>query len=490
MRTLVAETRALVSEARRHFDGSPQAEAVEEISERLDAPLRVAIAGQIKGGKSTLLNAIVGAKLAPTDATECTRIVSWYEDGHTYGAEIHTKDGKSHPTTFSAEGGAIDVDLQGRRAEDVERLVVRWPSDRLQSTTLIDTPGIESINAHVSARTREFLNPGDHETPADAVVYLMRHLHGGDVDLLRAFHDNAVSEPNPINTVGVLARADEAGACRLDAMDAAARISARMYGQPAVRRLVQCVVPVAGLVAEASATLTESEFRDLQRLAELPPELLDLLLVSVGQFAADVAGVEIAAARREQLLGRLGLYGVRVSIEAVRQGEARTARELSEVLARRSGLDELRTLLDTLFLERRDALKCRSALLALHELLDHQEGSEVRQLLEGLERVLASAHELTELAMLSELRSGRVAAPEATVDELDRLLGGSGSSAFSRLHLDPEATTEEILAAAHSAVVRWQRRVELPMTTHELAVLGRAAIRSLEGLIANMERTP
>ena len=36
--------------------------------ERLDAPLRVAIAGKIKAGKSTLLNALLGEEIAPTDA--------------------------------------------------------------------------------------------------------------------------------------------------------------------------------------------------------------------------------------------------------------------------------------------------------------------------------------------------------------------------------------------------------------------------------------
>ena len=38
----------------------------------------VAIAGKVKAGKSTLLNALVGEEIAPTDAGECTRVVTWY----------------------------------------------------------------------------------------------------------------------------------------------------------------------------------------------------------------------------------------------------------------------------------------------------------------------------------------------------------------------------------------------------------------------------
>ena len=45
---------------------------LDELTQRMTGPLRVAVAGKIKAGKSTLLNALVGEELAPTDAGECT----------------------------------------------------------------------------------------------------------------------------------------------------------------------------------------------------------------------------------------------------------------------------------------------------------------------------------------------------------------------------------------------------------------------------------
>ena len=61
--------------------------------DRLDEPLRVAIAGKVKAGKSTLLNALVGELIAPTDAGECTRVVTWYLDGHSPKILMDPKSG-------------------------------------------------------------------------------------------------------------------------------------------------------------------------------------------------------------------------------------------------------------------------------------------------------------------------------------------------------------------------------------------------------------
>ena len=81
---LPSQVRAIVGLARAAAAGTDQAPAVDAIERRLDEPLRVAIAGRVKAGKSTLLNALVGERLAATDAGECTRIVTWYRHGLGY----------------------------------------------------------------------------------------------------------------------------------------------------------------------------------------------------------------------------------------------------------------------------------------------------------------------------------------------------------------------------------------------------------------------
>ena len=188
--------------------------AVDAAAERLHGPLRVAIAGKIKAGKSTLLNALVGERLAPTDAGECTRIVTWYRDGATYRVNFH-RDTETGQVPFRRDDGALEIDLQGRDPASIDSLEVEWPSSALTELTFIDTPGIDSINTDISARTERFLTPDDAAPrAADAVVYLMRHVHQSDVRFLEAFHDEVAAQASAINAIGVLSRADEIGVGR------------------------------------------------------------------------------------------------------------------------------------------------------------------------------------------------------------------------------------------------------------------------------------
>ena len=54
--------------------------------------------------------------------------------------------------------------------------------------TLIDTPGLASLST-ASSRTLGFLSSDDERpTEADAVVYLLRHVHASDLRFLEAFH--------------------------------------------------------------------------------------------------------------------------------------------------------------------------------------------------------------------------------------------------------------------------------------------------------------
>ncbi|MGQ0777690.1 MAG: dynamin family protein [Pseudonocardiales bacterium] len=465
--------------------------------DRLDEPLRVAIAGKVKAGKSTLLNALVGEQIAPTDAGECTRVVTWYRDGRSPKIVMYPKEGSPTSLPVNRQDGALTIDLQGTPAEQLTRLVVDWPSQSLRIATLIDTPGIASTSMETSQRTLAFLTPED-DTPAeaDAVVYLMRHLHATDAEFLESFRDQGVGRASSVNTIAVLSRADEIGGGRVDAMFSAKSIAARYRRDPTLRALCQGVVPVAGLLAQTARTLRQAEFDALTALSRVPREELDASLLSADRFLAGSADASLRSGSADcslwsgsagaALLSRFGLFGLRLSMTLIRQG-TNTPLALSEELLRRSGLDELQEVLNTQFTERRDLLKARSALLALDSVLHGDTRAEVAPLVSDVERILAGAHEFAELRLLSALRSGAVVLPKAElVDEAERLLGGCGAAPAVRLGLPSDSGEHELRQAALDALARWRRRAENPLSGRAAVDACRVVVRSCEGMMAGL----
>jgi len=483
--TLLAETRA-------NAPDPAGAAAVDEIAGRLSQPLRVAIAGKVKAGKSTLLNALVGDQLAPTDARECTRVVTWYHDAHTYRVVAYARDGSSRQCPFRRRDNELEVDLGGATADDLERLVVWWPSARLAELTLIDTPGIGSISTDLSARTYSFLASDDEEpAAADAVLYLVRHLHNTDVRFLEAFHDDDLANSTPVNALGVLSRADEIGSCRLDAMDSAQRVAGRYRHDPRIRQLCRSVIPVAGLVAQAGATLREDEFRTLVTLVGthgLDPAELAL---TTDRFASPDAPVGVTAEERLALLRRLGLYGVRVALDVLARRQATTSPELSRELLRVSGIADLQRALHIQLIGRSQPLKARSALAALSALLASRRWPRGDWLATRAEMIASSAHEIAEVRLLTDLWLGELSLrDEQQASELEVLLGGQGITAAERLSLPPDATPAQLSEAALAARSRWSQVAEHPMSSMAVKAAARGAVRTCEGILAWLASGP
>ncbi len=482
--SLVDQARTVLLEAQTAFAGT-DASAIDEALARLDEPLRVAIAGKVKAGKSTLLNALVGERLAPTDTGECTKIVTWYQDGHTFRVLVHPNDG-SEPVQarFHRDEGAIEVDLNGLESSQVDKIDVTWPSSGLRKLTLIDTPGVDSLSDGIATKAFEFLDPEDNDTPADAVLYLMKHIHASDLRLLEAFHDDSVAQPNPVNAVAVLSRADEIGAGRLDSMASARRIAKRYGNDGRMKRLVQVVVPVAGLLAETAETLTEWEFKALRQLGSVPPKELEPYLLSADRFVEARPETPLTSLEREQLLSRFGLFGIRLSLALIRRNVVDSSVELADELVSRSGLVELQTLLTTLFSDRADVLKARSALLAVERVCFEQPGNpRSNELLLTIERIMAGAHPFNELSTLAAVRSGWIEAKERDLTDLERVLGASGTAPWQRLGIDEATPPDGVTAAAIEQLGRWQRLAENPFTKHGLVTASRVVIRTLEEMI-------
>lgn len=465
-------------------EGSATSDALVAARADIDGPLKVAVAGRVKAGKSTLVNALIGDQIAPTDAGECTQIVTWYRDGLTYKVEAVT-GAQRRSLPFSREIAMLEIDLGDLAPDDIDRIEVDWPTAALRSHTIIDTPGIGSINTETSDRTIAFLTPEDDKaTDADAVLYLMRHVHESDVDFLEAFHDDEVAHAAPVNAVAVLSRADEIGGGRKDAMESAARVAAKYQSNPKIRRLCASVVPVAGLLAQAGAALREAEYQAFRTLAALPGGVVEQMLWSADRFVDPQATDALTGEERALLIDRFGLFGVRLAIREIGDGNVETATGLSQLLLERSGISGLRATLDRLFSARRDLLKARSALAVIDQAVAAEPALE--QLGVDAERVRAGAHELTESRYLNLIRGGTIPLDESGRAEVERLFGAEGVDAGSRLGLAPGSSATDLRTAVVEALARQQRFAESSVSGQEARDVARVAVRTCEGLLADL----
>jgi hypothetical protein len=489
----VAEATRALCEQVLELDLDPDTRArVLATRERLDGPLRVALAGRVKAGKSTLLNALVGERLAPTDAGECTRIVSWYREGLGYGVSAELLDGEQRQVEFR-RNGELHVELGELTPESVRRLVVDWPSDRLAATTLIDTPGLASLDRVVSDRTLEALGTDGRGAPdADAVVYLMRHLHRVDADFLEGFVTGSDAGASPVNSIAVLSRADEIGAGRLDAMQSARSVAAAYERDGRTSALSSQVVAVAGLVAETAQTLTESEFHVLRRLASLPDALVEALLLSVDRFVdfdpdGSVSAIGVDRAEREQLVNRFGLFGLRFSIERIRSGSATSTALLAAALLVVSGLDDLRAALDGHIRPRAEVLQARSALLVLADVADGLAATDedaAAGLARSLEEVVSAAHEFSELRLAHVVATGMTMLGRDDVTRAARLSAPGRLS--DRLGVAGFADADDARARLLTEIEHWRATAANPAFDPVTVEACDIAARCAEGLYVSV----
>jgi GTP-binding protein EngB required for normal cell division len=155
-----------------------QREILEKLS-RLQARLeegllRVAVLGQFKRGKSTLLNALLGVPLLPVGVTPVTAIPTFIKAGPKTTARITFKDGKES-LLISAEAeipAILDQHISEtenpRNRLGVESVELEVRSEFLdQGIVLVDTPGVGSTFLHNTQAAEAIL------TECDVAVFVV-----------------------------------------------------------------------------------------------------------------------------------------------------------------------------------------------------------------------------------------------------------------------------------------------------------------------------
>lgn len=449
---VAAMCRALLPQVSEQSAGS-----VQEVLRRLDAPLQLAVAGRIKSGKSTLVNALIGRRVAPTDVGECTRLVTRFQYGTVDRIEIVFTGGRRSVLPFAPDGGIpadLGIDLAG-----VSHIEAYLTSALLADITVIDTPGLGSLDDASVSRTEALLGavgatagaPDDAGTAtaggggpatagrldptsqfavagAEAVLYVFtQSVRADDALVLAAFTAATASrDAGPVNALGVLNKADTVVADSVPGAGGDIRVAARALASSQAELLrprVADVLPVIGLLAETAETggFTAADAEALRALTAVDPALFEAMVLS-GDLFTDI-DVPVDRERRIRLLQLLDLYGISHAVSLLRAEPNLSAGELRRRLLDASGFAELRRRLGEVFRLRADAIKASAALASMAAIAASSPWAERQRVHDAIEVLLQrpEAHQLRLLEALTLLSTGAVPMPDDLVAEVLRL---------------------------------------------------------------------
>jgi len=128
----------------------------------------LAVLGQMKRGKSSFINALLGAELLPTGILPLTSVITRVKYGTTPAAEIFYTTGQSEPIAVGSLHEYITEAANPGNRKQVASAEVTYPSQFLgMGVDLIDTPGIGSTHLHNTSTTEDYL------TEVDAAIVVL-----------------------------------------------------------------------------------------------------------------------------------------------------------------------------------------------------------------------------------------------------------------------------------------------------------------------------
>ncbi|NKQ58492.1 GTPase [Amycolatopsis sp. K13G38] len=444
-----------------------------EVVRRLSAPLQVAVAGRIKSGKSTLVNALIGRRVAPTDVGECTRLVTRFQYGTVDRIEVVFTTGRKQVLPFAPDG-MIPAEL-GVDIAEVSHIEAYLTNAVLQDMTVIDTPGLGSLDAASVSRTEQLLGAASQDEGSDeldetsrnavagaeAVLYVVTQgVRADDQQALAAFTAATASrEAGPVNAIAVLNKADTVAPESVrgagdDVWKAATLLAEKQAAL--LKPRVADVLPVIGLVAESaeSGGFTSADAEALRQLSTVDEATLETMLMAADIFTSWEC--DVPTGTRLRLLERLDLYGIRCAIDAIHADPEITAGALRRILLESSGLAAVRSRLNVVFAARADGIKAAAALASVTALA-HASGdpAERQRVHDAIEVLLAKpeAHQLRVLEALTLVVAGAVDMPEDLAEEVLRV--GSNADIAAQLGM-PGSDRQELAAHALERAGWWR----------------------------------
>lgn len=198
---------------------------LQRLRDLVERPCDLAIAGEVKAGKSSFLNALLGVDLAKVGVTETTATINFFRYGNPADPDkpvvVYWNDGREpeeQTKDFLDSLQGYDEEVL-TRAEKIDHLEYLIPNKDLKEITIIDTPGFGSVEETHENRTADFLTPrrdalrerqaeqSDNFTnSADAVIFLTDKPATADTQM---FFTEYIPHISSSNALGVLSKIDK-----------------------------------------------------------------------------------------------------------------------------------------------------------------------------------------------------------------------------------------------------------------------------------------
>ncbi len=351
------------------------ADELAALAGKVHEPCVVAVVGQVKAGKSTFINALLGARedLATVGTAETTATINYFRYGNPADPQrpvrCHWRGGgyEDVPAGFLHQLQGNDEETL-RRAEGIAYLEYRLPLDYLRRVTLVDTPGTGAVVDQHQDRTAEYMRlygqlreRHDQETrrigdTSDAIIYLIgavaRQQHR---DFLEAFGQATAGKSRALNAIGVMAKIDLAPEIMARRDELAAKIGGQLKDE------LNRVMPVSAGLQRALEPLTADGGAQLQTLMDalrrIPAETLVEMLDSSELFCDfDFEDCPLSTDERRALKGSLD-WTVFTTVARLAADPSLERAAVAAELERLAGFGPLNAVLESHFLKRSELLR-------------------------------------------------------------------------------------------------------------------------------------